>query len=56
VVPDHVQARLRDAGADAGAVGLELAKELLEQSREHAAGAYLIPPFRQPLAALEVLG
>jgi homocysteine S-methyltransferase len=56
VVPDHVQARLRDAGADAGAVGLELAKELLEQSRKHAAGAYLIPPFRQPLAALEVLG
>src|SRR5262245_3891801 len=55
VVPDHVQERLRDAGASAGAVGLELAKELLEQSREHAAGAYLIPPFRQPLAALEVL-
>jgi len=55
VVPDHVQARLRDAGADAGAVGLALARELLDQSREHAAGAYLIPPFRQPLAALEVL-
>ncbi len=56
VVPDHVQARLRDAGADAGDVGLELAKELLDASRERTAGVYLIPPFRQPLAALDVLG
>ena len=55
VVPEHVQARLRDAGADAGEVGLALAKELLEESRERAAGVYVIPPFRQPLAALDVL-
>ena len=54
VVPDHVQARLRDAGADAGDVGLQLARELLETSRERAAGVYLIPPFRQPLAALDL--
>jgi methionine synthase / methylenetetrahydrofolate reductase(NADPH) len=54
VVPDHVQARLRDAGADAGDVGLQLARELLEESRERAAGVYLIPPFRQPLAALDL--
>jgi homocysteine S-methyltransferase len=54
VVPDHVQARLRDAGANAGEEGLALARELLEQSRERAAGVYLIPPFRQPLAALEL--
>jgi methionine synthase I (cobalamin-dependent)/5,10-methylenetetrahydrofolate reductase len=56
VVPEHVQARLRDAGPDAAKVGLELAKELLEASRERAAGVYLIPPFRQPLAALELFG
>ncbi len=56
VVPEHVLTRLRDAGASAGAVGLELAKELLAESRERAAGTYVIPPFRQPLAALEVLG
>jgi homocysteine S-methyltransferase len=55
LVPDDVQERLRDAGADAGSVGLELAKELLDASRERAAGVYVIPPFRQPLAALDVL-
>jgi methionine synthase / methylenetetrahydrofolate reductase(NADPH) len=54
VVPDHVQARLRDAGADAGEVGLQLARELLAESRERAAGVYVIPPFRQPLAALDL--
>jgi homocysteine S-methyltransferase len=54
VVPEHVQARLRDAGADAAEVGLQLARELLEASRERAAGVYLIPPFRQPLAALDL--
>jgi methionine synthase / methylenetetrahydrofolate reductase(NADPH) len=54
VVPDHVQARLRDAGSDAAETGLELAKELVEASRERAAGVYVIPPFRQPLAALDL--
>jgi methionine synthase / methylenetetrahydrofolate reductase(NADPH) len=54
VVPDDVQARLRDAGADAGDVGLQLARELLAESRERAAGVYVIPPFRQPLAALDL--
>jgi methionine synthase I (cobalamin-dependent)/5,10-methylenetetrahydrofolate reductase len=55
VVPEHVQARLRDAGPAARDTGLALARELLEASRERAAGVYLIPPFRQPLAALDVL-
>ena len=54
VVPDHVQARLRNAGSNAGETGLALARELLEESRERAAGAYVIPPFRQPLAALDL--
>jgi methionine synthase / methylenetetrahydrofolate reductase (NADH) len=54
VVPDHVQARLSDAGADAAEVGLTIARELLAESRERAAGVYLIPPFRQPLAALDL--
>ena len=56
IVPDHVQARLRDAGPSAAEVGLELARELLEAAREQAAGAYVIPPFRQPLAALDLFG
>ncbi|MGH3132135.1 MAG: methylenetetrahydrofolate reductase, partial [Gaiellaceae bacterium] len=54
VVPEHVQARLHDAGADAGETGLALAKELLAESRERAAGTYVIPPFRQPHAALDL--
>jgi homocysteine S-methyltransferase len=54
VVPDHVLKRLRDAGADAGDTGLAIAKELVASSRELAAGVYLIPPFRQPHAALDV--
>jgi methionine synthase / methylenetetrahydrofolate reductase (NADH) len=56
LVPDHVQARLRDAGPNAADVGLQLARELLEASRERAAGVYVIPPFRQPLAALHLFG
>ena len=54
VVPEHVQERLRAAGANAAEVGLAIARELLEESRERAAGVYVIPPFRQPLAALEL--
>jgi methionine synthase I (cobalamin-dependent)/5,10-methylenetetrahydrofolate reductase len=54
VVPDHVQERLRDAGAEAGDTGLAIAKELVEASRELAAGVYVIPPFRQPHAALDL--
>jgi len=54
VVPDHVQARLREAGPSAAEEGLAIARELLDESRERAAGVYLIPPFRQPLAALEL--
>jgi homocysteine S-methyltransferase len=54
VVPEHVLARLRDAGPRAAEVGLALARELVEAAREQAAGVYLIPPFRQPLAALDL--
>ena len=54
VVPEHVQARLRDAGANVAEVGLAIARELLEESRKRFAGVYVIPPFRQPAAALEL--
>jgi homocysteine S-methyltransferase len=56
VVPEHVQKRLRGAGPNAAETGLALARELLEASRERAAGVYLIPPFRQPHAALDLFG
>jgi methionine synthase / methylenetetrahydrofolate reductase(NADPH) len=54
VVPEHVLARMRDAGPGAAEAGLALARELVEASREQAEGVYLIPPFRQPLAALDL--
>ena len=56
VVPEHVQERLRDAGAGAAETGLAIARELVDASREIAAGVYVIPPFRQPHAALDLFG
>ena len=55
VVPEEVQNRLRDAGAQAAEVGLALAGELYAEAREKAAGVYVIPPFKQPEAALDLL-
>jgi len=55
VVPDSVQEELRQAGADAPEVGLRLARDLVAESREKAAGVYVVAPFRQPLGALDVL-
>jgi methionine synthase I (cobalamin-dependent)/5,10-methylenetetrahydrofolate reductase len=54
-VPDAVQRQLADAGADARQVGFELARELLEEARSRVAGIYVIPPFKEPEAALELL-
>jgi homocysteine S-methyltransferase len=54
-VPDAVLDALDRAGPDAPAVGLELARELVAESRERVAGIYVIPPFKQPLAALDLL-
>ena len=54
-IPDAVQERLGKAGADARAVGFELARQLAEGSRARAAGIYVIPPFKEPDAALELL-
>jgi homocysteine S-methyltransferase len=56
VVPEAVQERLRAAGASAAEVGLGLARELLAESREKAAGVYVVAPFRQPLGVLDLLG
>jgi homocysteine S-methyltransferase len=54
-IPGSVQERLADAGADARAVGFELARELTEGVRSRAGGIYVIPPFKEPTAALELL-
>jgi homocysteine S-methyltransferase len=55
VVPEAVQRRLEQAGPNAAAEGLALARELYAEAREKAAGVYVIPPFKQPEAALELL-
>ena len=55
VVPEKVQRRLEQAGANAGVEGHALARELYAQAREKVAGVYVIPPFKQPEAALDVL-
>src|SRR5580765_2880346 len=54
VVPEEIQRRLEQAGPNAGAEGLALARELYAQAREKVAGVYVIPPFKQPEAALEL--
>ena len=55
VVPEHVQERYRAAGAEAGALGLELGRELIDAAREFAQGVYVMAPFRQPLNVVELL-
>jgi homocysteine S-methyltransferase len=55
VVPEQVQRRLEQAGPRAGTEGLALAKELYAEAREKVAGVYVIPPFKQPEAALDLL-
>jgi hypothetical protein len=55
VVPDAVQERLRLAGSGARDAGLALARELLAEAREKAAGVYVVAPFRQPLGVLDLL-
>jgi methionine synthase I (cobalamin-dependent)/5,10-methylenetetrahydrofolate reductase len=54
-IPDRIQKQLADAGADARALGFGLARELIEQVRGRASGIYVIPPFKEPTAALELL-
>jgi hypothetical protein len=36
-------------------VGLEHTRRLYAESRDKAAGVYVVAPFRKPLAALDVL-
>jgi methionine synthase / methylenetetrahydrofolate reductase(NADPH) len=56
VIAEPIQQRLADAGPDARRLGFELASELVEEARSRVAGIYVIPPFKEPEAALELLG
>ncbi len=55
VVPDELLAALEAAGADAAEVGYQRAVQLLREAPDHAAGVYLIAPFKQPQAILPVI-
>ncbi|HSO21969.1 MAG TPA: hypothetical protein VLT81_03620, partial [Chondromyces sp.] len=55
VVPEDLLAELESAGADAARVGYERAVQLLREAPEHAAGVYLIAPFKQPQAILPLI-
>jgi methionine synthase / methylenetetrahydrofolate reductase (NADH) len=54
-VPAAVLDRLSRAGPDAAREGLAVARDLLAAVRDLAAGAYLVPPFKEPEAVLELL-
>ena len=54
IVPEHVQDALRDAGAGAAAVGKDVARRIIDDSRERARGIYVVAPFRSPERALEL--
>ncbi|MGH3091591.1 MAG: bifunctional homocysteine S-methyltransferase/methylenetetrahydrofolate reductase, partial [Gaiellaceae bacterium] len=54
-IPEPVQRQLADAGAGARRLGFELARQLVEEARSRVAGIYVIPPFKEPEAALDLL-
>jgi homocysteine S-methyltransferase len=55
VVPDEVQERYRNAGANAREVGGELGLELIEGARARAHGVYVVAPFRAPMNVVDFL-
>ncbi len=54
-VPPDVLERFEQAGANAIDVGLEVARDLVAQARGNAAGVEIIPAFKSPLRALEIV-
>src|ERR671931_65431 len=46
-IPEPIQGRLADAGPDAKQVGFDLARGLIDEARDRAAGVYIIPPFKE---------
>jgi homocysteine S-methyltransferase len=54
-VPDWIRARMHEAGNEGQRVGVDLARDLLAQAKELAAGVYLMPSFGRYENCLEVL-
>jgi methionine synthase I (cobalamin-dependent)/5,10-methylenetetrahydrofolate reductase len=55
VVPQPLLDRLEAAGPAAADVGREIACDLIAEARGRVQGVYVIPPFRRPDAALDLL-
>ena len=55
IVPQWLLARLEKAGSKARIEGRAVAREVLQEARVRAQGAYVIAPFKKPKAALRVL-
>jgi len=54
-VPDWIRQRMHDAGNEGQKVGVELARDLLNQCKTMASGVYLMPSFGRYENCLEVL-
>lgn len=54
-IPDAVRARMRGAGDNGAAEGLEIAWELMAYALPHFAGIYIMPPFNRYKVALELM-
>ncbi len=54
LVPDSVLGRLEAAGAGARDEGFAMARQMLAGARDRVQGVYVIAPFKQPVAALEL--
>ncbi len=54
-IPDEVRERMRAAGENGAAEGLQIAWELMEHALPRFAGIYVMPPFNRHAAALELL-
>jgi homocysteine S-methyltransferase len=55
VVPERLLNRLEAAGPNAADTGREIARDLIAEARGRVDGVYIIPPFRQPEAALDLI-
>ena len=54
-IPDEMQSRLENAGADAYREGVQISLELIEQMKSWASGIYLMPQFNRYDLAAEIV-
>jgi len=54
-IPEDIRSRLKNAGDDAGEVGIEIAREALARTRDRVEGVYTMAPVGGVEAAIKVL-